>query len=145
MFDRLGLGDHQAVVNKIVEKIIHNLKYWPENEFIVKDSIAVFNELAQGYSSAKLLLTLESVKNTLSNHTVDNFAFLSYPKNLKYRVQYYSALGRLIFLDGNEANYQQFIKPLVNVMDSLQNNVVPPNNIPVYKYYNIGCINRIIP
>lgn len=129
MFDRLGLGDHKSVMNKIIEKIIHNFQFWPENMDIIRDSILVFNELAQGYSSGKLLLTLEPVKNLILNHTQNTFPFLGYSCNMKYRMLYYSGLGRLIFLEGSDATYQPFFQPFITIMDQLKSADFNNNNI----------------
>lgn len=130
MFDRLGLGDHRDVMEKIVGKIIHNFQFWPENMEIIRDSILVFNELAQGYSSGKLLLTLDPIKNLLLDHTQTSFPFLSYNCNMKYRMLYYAGLGRLIFLDGSETTYQPFFQPFINIMELLiKTNLSQSNDI----------------
>lgn len=62
MFDHLGMGDHTAVANLIVTKIGNNLKYWPEENEIISNTLDLLLDMAGGYSSSKLLLTLDTVK-----------------------------------------------------------------------------------
>ena len=62
MFDHLGMGDHTAVSNLIVTKIGNNLKYWSVDQEIIGKTLELLSDMAGGYSSSKLLLTLDTVR-----------------------------------------------------------------------------------
>ena len=62
MFENMGLGDHTVVANLIVTKIGKNLKFWPDDHDIVAKTLSLLTDMAGGYSSSKLLLTLDTVK-----------------------------------------------------------------------------------
>lgn len=79
MFDHLGMGDHTNVANLIVTKVGNNLKYWPEETDIISKTLSLLLDMAGGYSSSKLLLTLDTVKYLARNHTEDQFPFLAVP------------------------------------------------------------------
>ena len=49
----MGLGDFTAIMNKIVEKVCSNLRYWGDTDCVIEVS-----------------LRLESVEFLLQNHTV---------------------------------------------------------------------------
>ena len=68
--DSLGLANHVMYLEVIVRKIITNLNWWRQEPAIVKDSLVLFNDLAAGYSSGKLLSKLEIVDVVLTHHTV---------------------------------------------------------------------------
>jgi len=70
MFERMGLGSHLVVITSIVQKIANNLRFWTDNEDVIKKTLQLFWNLAYTYSSVKLLLTLDAVKHILTHHTV---------------------------------------------------------------------------
>lgn len=57
----LGLQDHLMVMNLIVGKIATNLKCYAQCEDVIEQTLNLFQELAAGYMSGKLLLKLEAV------------------------------------------------------------------------------------
>uniref|UniRef100_A0A3B6GSD5 Importin N-terminal domain-containing protein n=1 Tax=Triticum aestivum TaxID=4565 RepID=A0A3B6GSD5_WHEAT len=66
----LGLTDHLVLLNVIVGKIATNLKCYAECEDVIDHTLSLFQELASGYMTGKLLLKLESTKFIIANHSV---------------------------------------------------------------------------
>ena len=66
----MGLGDFTAIMNKIVEKVCSNLRYWGDTDCVIEVSLRLFLELSRGYQGCRMLLGLESVEFLLQNHTV---------------------------------------------------------------------------
>lgn len=123
MFEHLGMGDHTAVANLIVTKVGNNLKFWPEEEDIVSKTLELLLDMAGGYSSSKLLLTLDTVKYLARHHTEDQFPFLAVPGNVRQRTTFHATLTRLLLSPGGEdklgLTFEQFIEPLVTILSQL--------------------------
>eukprot|EP00937_MAST-01D_sp_MAST-1D-sp2_P003680 g3680.t1 len=121
MFERMGLGDHTVVVSKIVTKIGTNLKYWADHESVVGKTLTLFHDIASGYSSSKLLMSLDTVKYLLEHHTEEHFPFLGIPGNTRYRTTFYATLSRLLYtsLDDGGHRLDVFVRPLLSVLSSL--------------------------
>eukprot|EP00978_Attheya_sp_CCMP212_P036794 scaffold169478_cov55-Attheya_sp.AAC.2 len=124
MFEHLGMGDHTAVANLIVTKIGNNLKYWPEEQEIVAKTLELLLDMAGGYSSSKLLLTLETVRFLARHHTEDHFPFLSNPQNSRHRTTFHAILARLLLSPSGEEKLgltlEQFVDPILNTMGHLE-------------------------
>jgi exportin-7 len=123
MFDHLGMGDHTVVANIIVTKMGNNLKYWPEEQEIVGRTLELFHDMAGGYSSSKLLLTLETVRYLARHHTVEHFPFLGISGNFRHRTTFHATLTRLLLSPGGEEKlgltFEQFLEPIANVLGQL--------------------------
>jgi exportin-7 len=100
MFENMGLGDHTVVANLIVTKMGKNLKFWPDELDIVAKTLELLTDMAGGYSSSKLLLTLSTVKYLASHHTHDEFPFLYVPSNARHRTTFHAILVRLLLSPG---------------------------------------------
>jgi len=124
MFEQLGMGDHTVVANIIVTKMGNNLKFWPEEQEIVSQTLDLFHDMAGGYSSSKLLLTLETVRFLAKNHTSDHFPFLAIPANVRQRTIFHATLTRLLLSPNGEdklgLTFEQFLKPIINVLGQLR-------------------------
>mmetsp|Transcript_24863 Transcript_24863/g.58336 ORF Transcript_24863/g.58336 Transcript_24863/m.58336 type:complete len:1123 (+) Transcript_24863:355-3723(+) len=131
MFEQLGMGDHTVVANIIVTKMGNNLKYWPEDQEIVSKTLDLFHDMAGGYSSSKLLLTLETVRFLAKNHTSDHFPFLSQPGNVRQRTTFHATLTRLLLSPNGEEKlgltFDQFLEPIMNVLIKL--GTLSPNEL----------------
>lgn len=99
MLVRMGLGDHLAIVTTMIQKLANNLRYWGENQDIIKRTLEVLHDLVFSYSSGKLLLTLDCVSGLLLNHTAEYFPFLGPPANTHLRTIFYTTLARLVFME----------------------------------------------
>lgn len=125
MFEHLGMGDHTAVANLIVTKIGNNLKFWPEDTEIVQHTLDLLLDMAGGYSSSKLLLTLDTVKFLARHHTEDHFPFLAAPANVRYRTTFHATLARLLLSPtGTEKlgiSFETFVEPILNTLNMLGN------------------------
>mmetsp|Transcript_20342 Transcript_20342/g.38262 ORF Transcript_20342/g.38262 Transcript_20342/m.38262 type:complete len:1118 (-) Transcript_20342:416-3769(-) len=123
MFDHLGMGDHTTVSNLIVTKVGNNLKFWPEEQDIVAKTLELLLDMAGGYSSSKLLLTLETIKFLARHHTEDHFPFLSVASNARHRTTFHATLTRLLLSPGGEEKlgltFDQFLEPLVTRLTQL--------------------------
>mmetsp|Transcript_15809 Transcript_15809/g.23277 ORF Transcript_15809/g.23277 Transcript_15809/m.23277 type:complete len:1121 (-) Transcript_15809:142-3504(-) len=123
MFDHMQMGDHTAVSNLIVTKMGNDLKYWPEENDIVGKTLELLHDMAGGYSSSKLLLTLETVRFLARHHTEDQFPFLAVPSNTRHRTTFHSTLTRLLLSPTGEEKlgltFEQFMEPLVNTLGQL--------------------------
>jgi exportin-7 len=123
MFDHLQLGDHTAVANLIVTKMGNNLKYWPEDNEIIGKTLELLHDMAGGYSSSKLLLTLDTVRYLARHHTEDQFAFLAVPSNTRHRTTFHATLTRLLLSPSGEEKlgltFDQFMEPLIATLARL--------------------------
>lgn len=123
MFEHLGMGDHTTVANIIVTKMGNNLRYWPEEREICDKTLELFHDMAGGYSSSKLLLTLETVRYLAIHHTDDQFAFLGIPANVRHRTTFHATLTRLLLSPSGEEKlgltFDQFLQPIVTVLGQL--------------------------
>ena len=125
MFEHMGMGDHTQVANQIVTKMGNNLKYWPEDNEIVAKTLDLLLDMAGGYSSSKLLLTLDTVKFFAHHHTEEHFSFLAVPANSRHRTTFHAILTRLLLSPNGEDKlgilFPQFLEPIVNTLNQLEN------------------------
>ncbi len=123
MFDHLGMGDHTVVANIIVTKMGNDLKYWPDDQDIVGKTLELLHDMACGYSSSKLLLTLDTVRYLARHHTEDQFPFLSVPANTRHRTTFHAILTRLLLSNGGEEKlsltFEQFLEPILTTLTQL--------------------------
>lgn len=129
-FKHLDRGDHVAVTNAIVGALSNNLRYWPEEEDVIDDTLKIMGDLAQGYSSGKLMLQLDSVQQAMTNHAVrgcrpllwpkcappsshppQTFEFMKNPNRFRQRTVFYTVLARLVFMMDDESKFEQFMQP----------------------------------
>ncbi|KAF1334127.1 Exportin-like protein, partial [Globisporangium splendens] len=139
MFDRMGFGDHTIVVNMIVTKIGNNLKFWGEDEVVINKTLALFFEIASGYSSGKLLLGLETVQYLIGHHTADEFPFLAVPANTRHRTTFHTTIARLLFttaFDESSDRFERFMEPIEDVLNKLMQ--TPNFRVPEVKDAVIG-------
>jgi exportin-7 len=113
MKELLNIPDQASILNVFVNKIMNNLKIWAKSEAIIKETLTLFDDIATGYSSAKLATKLETVIFILNNHSVEHFPFLNYPKNMRVRTTFYNILCKLLFLQNfTEDTFLEFMRPL---------------------------------
>ncbi|TYZ58875.1 hypothetical protein PybrP1_005973, partial [[Pythium] brassicae (nom. inval.)] len=139
MFDRMGFGDHTVVVNMIVTKIGNNLKFWGEDEVVISKTLALFFEIASGYSSGKLLLGLETVQYLIGHHTEDEFPFLAVPANTRHRTTFHSTIARLLFttaFDESSERFERFLEPIEDVLNKLMQ--TPSFRVPEVRHAVAG-------
>ena len=123
MFEHMGMGDHTVVANLIVTKIGKNLKFWPDEHEIVARTLHLLTDMAGGYSSSKLLLTLDTVKYLASHHTHEEFPFLNVPANARHRTTFHAILVRLLLSPGGTdklgLTFDEFMNPICETMAQL--------------------------
>ena len=124
MFEHLGMGDHSAVANLIVTKMGNNLKYWPEDQDLISKTLDLLHDMAQGYSSSKLLLSLDTVRFLSINHTEEHFPFLIIPGNARQRTTFHATLTRLLLSPTGEEKlgitFEQFLEPILTRLIQLE-------------------------
>lgn len=125
MFEQMGMGDHTTVAELIATKVGNNLKFWPEDTDIVQKTLDLLLDMAGGYSSSKLLLTLDTVKFLSRHHTEDHFPFLAVRANVRHRTTFHATLTRLILQPSGEEKlgltFEQFLEPITNTLKQLDN------------------------
>lgn len=123
MFEHLGMGDHTAVANLVVTKMGNNLKFWPEDQDLIGKTLDLLHDMAQGYSSSKLLLSLETVRFLAMHHTEEHFPFLVIPGNARQRTTFHATLTRLLLSPSGEEKlgltFEQFLDPIVTKLAQL--------------------------
>eukprot|EP00242_Pyramimonas_sp_CCMP2087_P001295 CAMPEP_0198228690 /NCGR_PEP_ID=MMETSP1445-20131203/113729_1 /TAXON_ID=36898 /ORGANISM="Pyramimonas sp., Strain CCMP2087" /LENGTH=1057 /DNA_ID=CAMNT_0043909107 /DNA_START=452 /DNA_END=3625 /DNA_ORIENTATION=+ len=117
--ERMGLSDHLMVLNITVSKIATNLKCFAACDEVVEMTLNLFQDLASGYMSGKLLLKLESINFILGHHTHEHFPFLDPPVNTRNRTIFYATLGRLLFMEDTPSKFNAFMAPLTAVCNNL--------------------------
>jgi len=117
MFEHLSMGEHTDVANLIITKMGQNLKHWAEDQDLIGKTLDLLHDMAQGYSSSKMLLTLETVRLLARHHTEEHFPFLAYAANYKHRTTFHATLTRLLLSPGGEEKlnitFEQFLEPIV--------------------------------
>ncbi|KAM0896612.1 hypothetical protein ACQ4PT_023079 [Festuca glaucescens] len=116
----LGLTDHLVLLNVIVGKIATNLKCYAECEDVIDHTLALFQDLASGYMTGKLLLKLESTKFIMANHSRENFPFLDEYRCVCSRTNFYYILGSLVFMEDGPIKFRTFMEPLLQIAVNLE-------------------------
>lgn len=117
--ERTGLGDHLAVLSQMLSKVATNLRAYGRSEQLVHLTLQLFQDLASGYMSGKLLLKLEVVSLMLQHHTSSAFHFLDHPVNGRNRTVFYSTLARLLFMEDTPHRFKVFVEPLTQVLNAI--------------------------
>ena len=117
-FERLKMGRHTAVIEKIITRLGLNLQDWPGNDDVIAKTLESFTSFVCGYSSGRMLLELDTVKYIIDNHTEKNFQFLKSksPNISMHRAQFFTALSRLIWLQDGAAKFEKFMANHMNML-----------------------------
>lgn len=116
----LGLQDHLLVLNVIVGKIATNLKCYTQTSDVIEQTLNLFQELAAGYMSGKLLLKLDAVNYILGHHTREYFPFLDDFSCSQNRTTFYLTLGRLLFMEDSPVKFKASMEPIQQVLLTLE-------------------------
>ncbi|KAI9028957.1 armadillo-type protein [Phycomyces nitens] len=112
MTEMFGVSDQVSMLNVIMQKIISNLQFWGGNEFVIRRTLELFNDLASGYSALKNLRKLDTTQLILQNHMSNEFAFFESEKHRQNRMLYYQVLCKILFSEDNcEREFIEFMKP----------------------------------
>ena len=118
MFEAMGRGTYDRVIEFMIQKLDHNLKKWHDNEEIVTQSLELFYSFVTGYSSGRLMLELRIVKeNFLSQQAGRNYPFLRSGQNHKHRMLFYKAMSHLIWSNDSPERFEQFISNDLKVLN----------------------------
>ena len=104
-----------------MEKLCNNVQYWSSSDVLLDESLDVFVDFVSSYSSGKTLLSLDTVHFMVYNHDGNNFPFLDYTNNNKYRTTFYAALSRLVFTSSEDLDncFDEFIRPNLEIVEEL--------------------------
>eukprot|EP00850_Spirogloea_muscicola_P007102 SM000035S13082 [mRNA] locus=s35:297618:305506:+ [translate_table: standard] len=139
----LGLQDHLMVLNVTVGKIAQNLKCYTQCEEVIEQTLNLFQELAGGYMSGKLLLKLEAVGFILGHHSREHFPFLDEYSSSSNRTTFYFTLGRLLFMEDSPAKFKAFIAPFQLVLVNLEASPDTAFRSDAVKYALIGLMRDL--
>ncbi|KAM3330152.1 hypothetical protein ACQJBY_026878 [Aegilops geniculata] len=139
----LGLTDHLVLLNVIVGKIATNLKCYAECEDVIDHTLSLFQELASGYMTGKLLLKLESTKFIIANHSRENFPFLEEYRCVRSRTNFYYILGCLVFMEDGPVKFRSFMEPLLQVAVNLEASADAAFRTDVVKYAFTGLMRDL--
>lgn len=114
--EKCGITDHVAVMNAILGKICFNLKIYGSNDEIIDATLGLFQDLAAGYMSGKVMLKLDAVSLILQQHTSEYFPFLACKPNSRARTTFYLTLSRLLFMEEAPGAFDAFVQPLSQVL-----------------------------
>lgn len=117
--ERCGISDNLGVMNAMLSKIATNLKVYAGCDELVEATLTLFQDLAAGYMSGKLLLKLEAISFLLSHHTAEYFPFMANASNLRSRTTFYLTLARLLFMEDTPGSFKAFMAPLGQSMAAL--------------------------
>ncbi|MEW5298899.1 MAG: hypothetical protein WDW36_001972 [Sanguina aurantia] len=119
--ERLGLEDHLGVLHVMLTDVAKCLRVYGDSEEVVHLALGLFQDLASGYMSGKLLMKLDSIGFLLQNHTEEHYAFLAKPVNSRNRTTFYATLARLLFMEdsGPGAKFKAFVAPLHATMNKI--------------------------
>lgn len=119
IFERMGLGDHKAVMRLVVNKLISNMTKWADNDEVLKKTLQLFLDLTMGQNSGKMLLELDIVHELVKHHAQQ--PFLAHSANSHHRSTFYLALMELhLHQPGDFSALEAFLEPLVGVLKQLQ-------------------------
>lgn len=117
--ERCGINDHLAVMGAMLGKIATNLKVYGGAEDVVEVTLSLFQDLASGYMSGKLMLKLDAISFLLTHHTAEYFPFLANTGNTRARTTFYLTLARLLFMEDTPGSFKAFMAPLGQVLTAL--------------------------
>jgi exportin-7 len=123
MFKCMGLGEHPEVVTHIVLKLANNLRFWGDDDTIIKRSNEVLRDMVHSFSSGRLLLTIPQVAAVLREHGPAHFPFLLKMANARHRTSFYSSLARLVFFEDDSERFEPFIAPLLAALEGVRTSI----------------------
>ncbi|CAO2822375.1 unnamed protein product [Amaranthus hypochondriacus] len=115
----LGLCDRLLVLDVIVQKIIKNLKFCSKNDEVLDQTLVLFLQLTNWYSTRTSLLKLDSIKYITANHCKENFLFLK-DYSSRGRTTFYYTIGGLVFFEENIVKFKQMMDPFQQVFVNLE-------------------------
>lgn len=118
-FERLGMGQHTEVIEKIITRLGENLQDWANVDEVIGKTLDCFTSFVCGYSSGRMLLELPTVRSIIDNHSERRFAFLRSAESSnisEHRAKFFTALARLIWLMDGEPKFEQFMEMHVKVL-----------------------------
>ncbi|XP_010543785.1 PREDICTED: exportin-7 isoform X2 [Tarenaya hassleriana] len=141
--DLLGLHDHLMLLNVIVGKIATNLKCYTMSEEVIDHTLSLFQELASGYMTGKLLLKLDTVTFIIANHTREHFPFLEEYRCSRSRTTFYYTIGWLIFMEDSPVKFKASMEPLKQVFLTLESTPDSLFRSDVVKFALIGLMRDL--
>ena len=131
--EQFQLNSVPMILDVIVQKLMANLKFWPDKKLLIAKSLVLFSDISSGYSSVKLLRKTDTALFLVGHHTAEYFEFLNYPCNKRARIDYYAAIGRLHLTneDTQEQEFFEIVKPFGVILDDL----LKVNDLKVFRSF----------
>ncbi|ORZ07865.1 armadillo-type protein [Absidia repens] len=129
--EAFGISDQINMLDVILRKIVTNLQFWGNNGHLIKQTLALFNELASGYSALKNIRKTETITYLLQNHMNSNNGFFGVLDNQENnssnsnihrhnRMLYYQILCKVLFAEEvTEVEFDTFMKSFEQRLDGL--------------------------
>lgn len=135
MSERLGIADHDVVLDVVASKIACILRKYGvvSGNAVVKKSLTLLADLASGHSSGRLLGKLATIRSMLNNHGEEYFPFMKGASMGPQRTIFYQTLTRILFsLIGlgefdPEKSFERFMQPLRMRLDAIA--AVPSDDV----------------
>lgn len=118
----MNIGEMPEVMNMIINKLCTNIKYWNRSNDLLRYTLEIFIEFVTNYNATKTLLGLESIAFLIRNHVGSHFPFLGYDNDNKYRIDFYSAVSKLVFSAAEDSinSFDVFIEPQESILNQLK-------------------------
>ncbi|XP_047307170.1 exportin-7-A-like isoform X3 [Impatiens glandulifera] len=139
----LGLNDHLLVLNLIVGKIATNLKCYAQSGEVIIHTLNLFQEMASGYMTGRLLLKLDTVQFIISHHNREHFPFLEDFRCLRSRTSFYYIIGQLVFMEDSLPKFKSSMDPLMKVFVGLETTTDGMFRTDTVKYALIGLVRDL--
>ena len=118
----VGLTDARGVLGAMVGKVGSNLAaFGGTSPAVVDATLTLFSDLAAGYASGKVLLTLDSTQFLLTADPAVSFpALLASPGAGRARSALHATLARLLFMDpAPPVPFRSFVAPLDRALTAI--------------------------
>uniref|UniRef100_A0A0K0DUE0 Importin N-terminal domain-containing protein n=1 Tax=Strongyloides stercoralis TaxID=6248 RepID=A0A0K0DUE0_STRER len=133
--ENLGIKNEDGLLVIYVRKICTNMKFLNMNEYVISQSLNLFDELTLGFMASKRLLKIEEVQFMINNHSGD---LLNYNNgavttaSLKSRTNFYKSLTRIFVCDLGEdfKVFKTFMAPIENTLNEI---------VEVFNNPNMSC------
>lgn len=106
-----------SILNAMLMKIIGTMDTWSSNSDVIEECLDLLGDLSSGYSSSKILVTLDGSNAILEKHGVQHFPFMAHPSNFKLRTKFYLTWGRLAFSDAHIERFDELMGPFDTAAD----------------------------
>lgn len=119
---------HQISCNEMQSKlleflmstIVSNLRHWSCSGAVLEETLNLFKELSSGFTSARQLLEIATVKHLFSAEGATVFPFQQSAERHRHRTRYRHTITSIFFLESiSSEQFAAYMNPLTNVLDTV--------------------------